>query len=124
MANDEPVQQVFGFISPALEPGDGRSAGERDRDEGRGKAAAKRPELLAEARRRVIEMARLRESRTATADDVHKLMVGSRWGEAELSGVMGSVFSDGNWDDTGERVRSSRRKRKAGEVRVWKLKEP
>ncbi len=122
MADEKPVQQLFGFIPPAITPGDGRTDGERDRDVGRGKAAAKRPEVLAEARRRVLAMATLRPERTATADDVHRLMDGSRWSEPELSSVMGSVFSDGRWDDTGDRVRSSRRKRKAGEVRVWKLK--
>lgn len=78
-------------------------------------AAENRAEGLAKARAAARRIALGRADRTCHAD-----LVGEETG-LNLGPAAGSIFRDGAWEFTGERVPSRRVTNHARELKVWKL---
>jgi len=86
--------------------------GKKLKREGMERAVDTRFTRLEEARDVVFLAALRRPERTATADDNH----------IDLGPAAGSLFKDGRWAFTGERINSARVTNHAREIKVWRLK--
>ena len=85
-------------------------------------AVTRRHPLVDAIRLRVQVLARCREGRTATADDVDIALADLKRTHAELGNAAGAIFRDGNWRFTGQWQASTRDSNHARPVRVWQLK--
>jgi hypothetical protein len=97
-------------------------AAARLRDAGMTLAAENKNPLLLYAREGAREIARGRESREVTADDVQAWLVGKGFKESALENAAGSVFREKCW----RFVRWTTSKRPAAHargIRVWRLVE-
>ena len=88
-------------------------------EEGMAKAAAAKPELLAKAQDCARRIARIRG--TVTSDDVAAMMANGGFDYAELGNAAGSVFR-GNFEWTGQVIKSHRPTTHGRAIRVWRLK--
>jgi hypothetical protein len=95
---------------------------ERLKRQGMRQAAKARRALLLDARRLAIAVAKKNDG-LCTSDTLGQAAQ-VVWGidlAGELGNAMGSMFKTDDWEFTGERVKSTRVKRHAGEVKVWRL---
>ncbi len=93
------------------------------RDEGINIAVASRSELVALLRVELQQIAARRQSKLASADDVHEILVALKLRHSDLGNAAGALFRDGNWLFTGEWKQSMRSPNHARAIRVWQLKE-
>jgi hypothetical protein len=93
------------------------------RDEGIATAVASRSELVALLRAELQQIAARRQSKLATADDVHEVLVALKMRHSDLGNAAGALFRDGNWLFTGEWKQSMRSPNHARAIRVWQLKQ-
>ena len=93
------------------------------KQEGMEQAARNRRDMLDEARDIAESIAMQRSDRKITMDAViHGLI--KRYGEGAvtvLGNSAGSVFKSGDWEWTGERIKSVRVRNHARELKVWRL---
>lgn len=94
-------------------------ASESARERGMATAASNRRELLATARALAVEIARRREDRCVTADDVQRALVERGVGIHELGNAAGSLFKGKGWRATGRYVKSQRVHAHANRIAVW-----
>ena len=133
----EPLVAPVSRPSPAIAAA--RAEGERRKKAGMALAAASKEHLLARARELAFDIARGVETRAdgkrhdeglCTADDV-----AAAWerdnDQREKGGLprvpwignaAGSLFTDGNWEWTGERINSVRPHAKTNELKLWRRK--
>lgn len=90
-------------------------------DAGVERAARGKGPLLDLARRGAVEIARSRESKTVTADDVQAWLVRQGIEESKLGNAAGSVFRGPQWRYTGVTVKSQRPASHGRLIRVWEL---
>jgi hypothetical protein len=88
--------------------------------EGMAKAAASKESQLGYARELAFDLASARPNRCITADEVAAAIEAE--GRQPLGNAMGSLFMDGNWEWTGELVKSVRPHAHQNLLRVWKRK--
>ena len=87
------------------------------KEEGMALAASARPGDLEVARNIARHIARIGDG-TCNADQVG-IELEARG--IELGNASGSLFKGGCWEFTGRRIRSARKSRHAGEIKVWRL---
>lgn len=96
-------------------------AGEQAKEEGMEAAANSRQELLETARGVARNLALLSPNRETNIDEV-----GVKLYEVlkikSLGPAAGSVFKGEEWQFTGKRIKSKRKKNHAREIKIWRLK--
>jgi len=93
---------------------------EEGRRKGMAKAAETREPILQVARRLAIEISRIRGK--VTADDVQKALIRRGYHPSELGPAAGSIFKTGDFEFTGEWIKSERVSNHSRYLRVWRLK--
>ena len=83
-------------------------------------AAEAKAERLNVARQIALYLGACSPDNTCTADAVGKELR-RRGLDDNLGPAAGSIFKDGNWEFTGERILSSRKSNHARELKVWRL---
>lgn len=94
---------------------------EKSKQEGMGRAAWSRRELLWRVQEALEQIASRRPNRTATADDGQNFLISKGYKAEDLGNAAGSMFKRDKWVCIG-RTPSERVSRHGNEVRVWKLK--
>lgn len=89
-------------------------------------ASSTRAELLAEAQRIAVDVARMSASGTCNADLVQQALIAAGHKPKELGNSAGAIFKalvDGRprWEFTGSYVRSARKGSHGNLLRVWRL---
>lgn len=84
-------------------------------------AASNRAAMLEDARKAARIIAASRADRRCTIDDVIGFLASSHlnW---RLGNASGSVFKGGEFEFTGERIKSARASSHAREIKIWRLK--
>lgn len=91
------------------------------KEQGMKVAADNRVGILQQARAIALELGRRHPRNECTADAV-SMELQRRSLPSNLGPAAGSIFKDGNWYFTGQRIRSKRITNHAREIKVWRLK--
>jgi hypothetical protein len=95
--------------------------GEQLKFDGMAMAAQNNKHVLKLARMIAVEVATGRADRTATADDVGKILL-TRYGIPGMGPAAGSLFKNKKWEWTGDFKKSERASNHSRLIRVWRLK--
>jgi hypothetical protein len=95
-------------------------AGQQAKEEGMAKAAENAASLLEIAQRIAVRLASQHPDRETDMDEVGMELF--RIGIKTLGPAAGSVFKGGQWQFTGKRLKSARKKNHSREIKVWRLK--
>lgn len=99
-----------------------KSGHERKR-EGMQQAATNKKRLLSIAREVAKKIARGRESRCVSMDDVQEGLTKLNISDRALGNAAGSLFKESCWEFTGRFIESTRPHAHRNLIRVWRLRE-